>query len=52
MKSDLGDAYRISEKMERQDRVRALLDSAIAELAGGDDAVASVDDVSGMFGKV
>ena len=52
VKSDLGDAYRISEKMERQDRVRALLDSAIAELAGGDDAVASVDDVSGMFGKV
>ena len=52
VKSDLGDAYRISEKMERQDRVRALLDSAIAELAGGDDAAASVDDVSGMFGKV
>ena len=52
VKSELGDAYRISDKMERQDRVRGLLDSAVEQIAGGDTGAPSVDDVAGMFGKV
>ena len=52
VKSELGDAYRISDKMERQDRVRALLDSALEQLAGADTGAPSADDVAGMFGKV
>ena len=52
VKSELGDAYRISDKMERQDRVRGLLDSAVEQIAGGDTDAPSADDVSGMFGKV
>ena len=52
VKSDLGDAYRISDKMERQDRVRELRDSAVAQLTGAEDASHSADDVAGVFGKV
>ena len=52
VKSELGDAYRISDKMERQDRVRGLLDSAVEQIAGGDTGAPSADDVAGMFGKV
>ena len=52
VKSELGDAYRISDKMERQDRVRGLLDSAVEQIAGGETGAPSADDVAGMFGKV
>ena len=52
VKTDLGDAYRISDKMERQDRVRELRDSAVSQLASAEDASHSADDVAGVFSKV
>ena len=52
VKSELGDAYRIVDKMERQDRVRELRDSAITQLADAEGADHSSDDVAGVFSKV
>ena len=51
VKSDLGDAYRVSDKMERQNAVSALRSSAVEQLTAGDDAPSN-DDVSDMFGKI
>ena len=52
VKSDLAEAYRISDKMERQGRVSELRKKVVAELVGGEDSDVSRDDVSDMFGKV
>ena len=52
VKSDLGEAYRISDKMERQTAVRALRDQVVESLGGGDDAQYDAGDVADMFGKV
>jgi polyribonucleotide nucleotidyltransferase len=52
IKSDLGEAYRISDKMERQGRVSELRRKVVAELVGGEDSDVSKDDISDMFGKV
>jgi polyribonucleotide nucleotidyltransferase len=52
IKSDLAEAYRISDKMERQGRVSELRKKVVAELVGGEDSDVSKDDVSDMFGKV
>ena len=51
VKADLGEAYRITDKMERQNRVGELRSKAL-ELAEGDDAAFSAGDVSGAFGKL
>jgi len=48
----LGDAYRITDKMERQDRVGELRSAVVAALAEGEDARFTADDVSDVFGKV
>mgnify|MGYP003667801264 CR=1 FL=1 len=46
-------AYQISDKMERQDAVRAIKDAAIESLAGeGDDARWSAADVAGAVSKL
>jgi len=52
VKTDLGDAYRISDKMQRQDKVSELRARAVEELAGGDQAEFDADDVADMFGKI
>lgn len=51
-KQGIGEAYRIIEKAKRYDQVNVLRDQAIAELAGGEDAQYSADEVSGVFGKL
>ncbi|MCB1682871.1 MAG: polyribonucleotide nucleotidyltransferase, partial [Pseudomonadales bacterium] len=52
VKSDLGNAYRITDKMERQDRVSALRKQVIETLAGGESAEYSADQVSEVFSKI
>ena len=52
VKSDLGEAYRISDKMERQTRVSELRGQVVQQLGGGDEAQFEADDVAEMFGKV
>ncbi|MCZ6853946.1 MAG: polyribonucleotide nucleotidyltransferase [Gammaproteobacteria bacterium] len=52
VRAELGEAYRITEKMERQNRVGELRKSLVENLAGGDDAAHSKDDVSDLFAKV
>ncbi len=52
VKSDLGEAYRITDKMQRQARVSELRSRVIEQVAGADDAQYGVEDVAGMFGKV
>ena len=49
---ELGEAYRITDKMERQNRVGELRKSVVENLAGGDDAEHSKDDVSDLFATV
>ena len=49
---ELGEAYRITDKMERQNRVGELRKSVVENLAGGDDAEHSKDDVSDLFAAV
>lgn len=52
IKADLGEAYRISDKMDRQAKVGEIRRSIVEQLAGGDEAAYAGDDVSDMFGKV
>ena len=52
IKADLGEAYRIRDKMDRQVKVGELRRSIVEELAGGEEAEYVKDDVSDMFGKV
>ena len=48
----LGEAYRTTDKLERQAKVGAARDAAVAGLTEGDDAEYSSDDVAGAFYKV
>ena len=48
----LADAYKITDKMERQAAVGEAKDAAIAALAEGDDARWSVDEVRGALSKL
>jgi len=48
----LADAYRITDKVERQASVGEAKDAAKESLAGGDDASWSVDDVKGALAKL
>ena len=52
VRNELGDAYRISDKMQRQDKVAELRAAVVAELAEGDGAQFDADDVADMFGKI
>jgi polyribonucleotide nucleotidyltransferase len=52
IKTDLGEAYRISDKMDRQAKVGEIRRSVVEELAGGEEATYVKDNVSDMFGKV
>jgi polyribonucleotide nucleotidyltransferase len=52
IETDLGEAYRVTEKMERQEKVSELRKGVVASLSGADDAQYSADDVSDMFAKI
>ncbi|MCP5182241.1 MAG: polyribonucleotide nucleotidyltransferase [Pseudomonadales bacterium] len=52
VKTQLGDAYRITDKQARQDRVAELRAGAVQTLATGDDARFSAADVASEFGKL
>ena len=45
----VGEAYRITDKMARQDALSALKEQAVAQLAGEDEGKFAVDDVKGAF---
>jgi polyribonucleotide nucleotidyltransferase len=50
--TELGAAYRVTDKLQRQTAVSDLRHKAIAELASGDEPAYSSDEVSGVFSKV
>ena len=52
VKADLGEAYRVTDKMERQGRVSELRRGVVEALTGAEDAEYSKDDVSDAFAKV
>ncbi len=52
IKADLGEAYRISDKMDRQTKVGEIKRGVVEQLAGGEAAAYAGDDVADMFGKV
>ena len=52
VKTDLGEAYRISDKMQRQARVSEIRASAVEQLAGGETPENDAQDVADIFGKV
>jgi len=52
VKSDLGAAYKVSDKMQRQTAVNDLREKVVEELSGGDAPQYDRDDVSDIFGKV
>jgi polyribonucleotide nucleotidyltransferase len=52
VKSDLGAAYRTTDKMERQDKVAALRDKAIAAFSAGDAPRWSAGEVANVFSKL
>ncbi len=52
VKSELGEAYRISDKMQRQTRVGELRAQVVEQLATEEESTPSVEEVADMFGKV
>jgi polyribonucleotide nucleotidyltransferase len=52
VRADLGAAYRLTNKQERQTRISELRDRVKAELAGGDEPKWAEDDVKEVFAKV
>jgi polyribonucleotide nucleotidyltransferase len=52
VKADLGEAYRIGDKVQRQNRVGELRRKVVEQLAGGDAPQYRADEVDEMFGKV
>ena len=52
VKSDLGAAYKVSDKMQRQTAVNDLREKVVEELSGGDAPQYDRDHVSDIFGKV
>jgi polyribonucleotide nucleotidyltransferase len=52
IRADLGDAYRVTDKMQRQSRVSELRGQVVEQLAGGESPLYSADEVSDMFGKI
>ncbi|MDX1504724.1 MAG: polyribonucleotide nucleotidyltransferase [Spongiibacter sp.] len=51
-KAALGDAYRITDKMERYAKTAEIREQAVAALASGEDAQFSADDVKGVLSKL
>ena len=49
---DLGDAYRITDKLERQARVGQLREAVVERFSGGEDARYGADAVADMFANV
>ncbi|SDL85278.1 polyribonucleotide nucleotidyltransferase [Modicisalibacter muralis] len=45
----VGDAYRITDKMARQDAIAALKAEAVEQLASGDNTAFSADEIAGAF---
>ncbi len=52
VKADLGEAYRITDKVQRVEAIRALRNKVVEAFASGEDAQHSVDDVTGTFASV
>ncbi len=52
IKADLGEAYRISDKMDRQNAVSELRAKVVEQLAGGEEPANDPGDVADLFGKV
>ena len=52
VKADLGEAYRISDKMERQAAVGACRSKVVEALCTDEDGAPAADDVTDMFSKV
>ncbi|MCZ6656350.1 MAG: polyribonucleotide nucleotidyltransferase [Gammaproteobacteria bacterium] len=52
VKKDLGEAYRITDKVERLTRLGELKGAVVEQLAGGEDAQYGAEDVADLFGKV
>ncbi len=52
VRSDLGEAYRVTDKMERQTRVSELRKSVVASIASGEDSEYAADDVADAFAKL
>ncbi|HEY5644744.1 MAG TPA: polyribonucleotide nucleotidyltransferase, partial [Pseudomonadales bacterium] len=52
VRSDLGAAYRITDKIQRLTRVGELRRKVVEELSAGESAAYSADDVAAAFGKV
>jgi len=52
VRTELGDAYRITDKMMRQNRVGELRKSVVEALSCGEDATHSSDEVSDLFARV
>jgi len=52
VKADLGEAYRLTDKMERQARIGEIRSRVAEQLAGGDNPQFDADDVAAAFGKV
>jgi polyribonucleotide nucleotidyltransferase len=52
VKSDLGEAYRITDKMQRQSQVSELRSRVVQQLAGGESSQYDAESVAEMFGKV
>jgi polyribonucleotide nucleotidyltransferase len=52
IRADLGEAYRIGDKVKRQTRIGELRRQAIEQLAGGDAPQYKADEVDETFGKI
>lgn len=52
VRSDIGEAYRITDKMERQNRVSELRSSIVESLSAGEDAEFGAEEVAETFGKL
>jgi polyribonucleotide nucleotidyltransferase len=52
VKADLGEAYRVTDKVERVAKVNALRRGLVEQLAGGEDSAYTADEVSGAFGSL
>ncbi|AKH70756.1 polyribonucleotide nucleotidyltransferase [Spongiibacter sp. IMCC21906] len=51
-KAGLGEAYRVTDKMERYAKVGALRDQAVEQLASGEEAQYTAEDVKAVFAKL
>jgi polyribonucleotide nucleotidyltransferase len=52
VEGDLGDAYRIADKLERQDRVAEIRQGLVEQLATGEEDAPALDKVLGAFSKL